>query len=196
MSEQELKKDLELYRGMYYTLFNAISDVIEITSNNFVKNTLLRAVSRTRNMLIYSEIPSLTKKEAIDLLMRFINAMTEGVIAMDTDFIDMCVNKIFELEDIEPPSKEFINEGITSLSKNLKRLRKTRNKKQRLQTLPKRNACSLFAYHLLCTFSWKPTRFSISSLVPSSSTTVPLSLPKSLSATCETKGNLMSVRSL
>ena len=116
MTEQELKKELRHYQGMYYSLLNSITDVLEITSSVVVKDILSSAVYRTRDMLTSADRPALTEKEAADLLRQLICAMADKEIPMDTDFIDVCVNKIFELEDIEPPSKESIDAGIAKLS--------------------------------------------------------------------------------
>ncbi len=43
MTEAEIERELELYKKMYYTLFNAVTDAIERTDNNIVKHILIKA---------------------------------------------------------------------------------------------------------------------------------------------------------
>ncbi len=43
MKEAETKRELELYKRMYHTIFNAVSNVIERTDDNITKNILIKA---------------------------------------------------------------------------------------------------------------------------------------------------------
>ena len=43
MTEEELKKELELYKKMYHMIFNAATDVIERTDNDISKHILIKA---------------------------------------------------------------------------------------------------------------------------------------------------------
>ncbi len=68
----------------------------------------------------------LTKEQQIALLNRHIDNMLEGRIPLDGDIIMKCVDKIFELEGVKPPSKTAIRKGQRQLRKKLKQMEKER----------------------------------------------------------------------
>ncbi len=43
MSQEDVIRELELYKKMYYMIFNAVTDVIEITDNDISKHILIKA---------------------------------------------------------------------------------------------------------------------------------------------------------
>ena len=52
MTEAEIKRELELYKKMYHTLFNAVTDVIERTDDDIVKHILIKAHQQAEEMYI------------------------------------------------------------------------------------------------------------------------------------------------
>ncbi len=50
MKENELKRELELYKKMYYSLFNATTDAINICENDMVKHILIKAQQETEEL--------------------------------------------------------------------------------------------------------------------------------------------------
>lgn len=119
MTEQELKQELKLYQGMYYTLYNSIENVLELTANRIIIDILTRAKYRSRDMLLFKERPPLTRLECADLLRRVTNAMSEGVLPMDVDFINICVDKCLEWQDAKLPTKEEYEKKISELLETL-----------------------------------------------------------------------------
>ena len=52
MTQFEYEKELELYKKMYSTLFNTITDVIETTQDEQVKRILISAQQKTEEIYI------------------------------------------------------------------------------------------------------------------------------------------------
>lgn len=52
MIETEMKKELELYKKMYHTIFNTVTDVIEITEDKIIKNILIKAQQTAEDIYI------------------------------------------------------------------------------------------------------------------------------------------------
>lgn len=53
MTEAEIKRELELYRKMYHTLFNAVTDAIERTDNDIIKHILIKAHQEAEEIYIH-----------------------------------------------------------------------------------------------------------------------------------------------
>ena len=50
MTNTEIKRELELYKKMYYSLFNATTNAIKICENDIVKHILIKAQQETEEM--------------------------------------------------------------------------------------------------------------------------------------------------
>ena len=50
MNDTELKRELELYKKMYYSLFNATINAINICENDMVKHILIKAQQETEEI--------------------------------------------------------------------------------------------------------------------------------------------------
>ena len=50
-----MKSELELYRKMYYHLFNSVTDAIKICKNSTVKELLIKAQQETEEIYIGAE---------------------------------------------------------------------------------------------------------------------------------------------
>ena len=50
MKDIELKRELELYKKMYYFLFNATTNAINICENDMVKHILIKAQQETEEI--------------------------------------------------------------------------------------------------------------------------------------------------
>ncbi len=50
MKENEFERELELYKKMYYSIFNATTDAINICENDLVKQILIKAQQKTEEM--------------------------------------------------------------------------------------------------------------------------------------------------
>ena len=120
MTEQELKNESEVYRGMYYTLYNAIDDVIETTLNGYIKEILVSAKYRSRDILLGYRKPHITRMECVDVLNRLIAGMLNGVVPADTDFIDMCISKCPEWQDTEFENKDEYKGTFDNLIRKVK----------------------------------------------------------------------------
>lgn len=52
MTEKELQRELELYKGMYRCIFRTATKAIEVSSDNSTKNILIEAQQRAEEIYI------------------------------------------------------------------------------------------------------------------------------------------------
>ncbi len=52
MIDMELKRELELYKKMYYLIFNTVTDVIEKSDDDIIKKDLIQAQQKAEEIYI------------------------------------------------------------------------------------------------------------------------------------------------